>query len=70
MRLAILGSAFLYPLGTGFATYVSTEDFSLCAGGASIEARNLSVTAARTDLGHIAGKEPQRRFYASLWSGI
>jgi hypothetical protein len=39
MRLAILGLAFLYPLGSGFATYVSTQDFSLCAGGASIEAR-------------------------------
>jgi hypothetical protein len=32
--------------------------------------KNVSLTAAWTDLGRIAGKTPQRGFYASLWVGI
>jgi hypothetical protein len=32
--------------------------------------KNVSLTAAWTDLGRIAGKAPQRGFYVSLWVGI
>jgi hypothetical protein len=32
--------------------------------------KNISLTAAWTDLGRIAGKTPQRGFYLSLWIGI
>jgi hypothetical protein len=32
--------------------------------------KNVSLTAAWTDLGRIAGKPPQRGFYLSLWVGI
>jgi Protein of unknown function (DUF3034) len=32
--------------------------------------KNLSVTGAWTDLGHIAGKQPQRGAYISLWIGF
>lgn len=32
--------------------------------------KNLSLTAAWTDLGRIAGKSAQRGFYLSLWVGI
>jgi hypothetical protein len=32
--------------------------------------KNLSLTAAWTDLGRIAGKPAQRGFYVSLWVGI
>ena len=32
--------------------------------------KNVSLTAAWTDLGHIAGKTAQRGFYLSLWIGI
>jgi hypothetical protein len=32
--------------------------------------KNLSFTAAWTDLGRIAGKPPQRGVYLSLWAGI
>jgi len=31
--------------------------------------KNLTLTAAWTDLGRIAGKSPQRGFYISLWLG-
>jgi hypothetical protein len=31
--------------------------------------KNITVTAAWTDLGRIAGKSPQRGLYVSLWVG-
>jgi Protein of unknown function (DUF3034) len=32
--------------------------------------KNVSLTAAWTDLGRIAGKAPQSGVYLSLWLGI
>jgi hypothetical protein len=44
----------------------SAEDIFLAWG----PIKNLSVTAAYTDLGRIAGKSAQRGLYISLWVGI
>jgi hypothetical protein len=44
----------------------SAEDIFLAWG----PLKNLSVTAAYTDLGQIAGKSAQRGLYISLWVGI
>jgi hypothetical protein len=44
----------------------SAEDLFIAWG----PAKNVSLTAAWTDLGRIAGKTPQRGFYVSLWVGI
>jgi hypothetical protein len=40
------------------------RDLSLNAG------QNISILAAKTDLGRIAGQGPQRGAYASLWVGL
>lgn len=44
----------------------SAEDVFLAWG----PLKHVTLTAAWTDLGHIAGKASQRGFYASLWIGI
>jgi DUF3034 family protein len=44
----------------------SAEDLFMAWG----PSKNVSLTAAWTDLGRIAGKTPQRGFYLSLWIGI